>query len=163
MGNQFLGAILNHWTFSGLTTFNTGTPYGVSFDTHGKDYTGSQNEGPRVDQVSNPNVNVPAGYIFNPNAFAPPPLTPGTPQIGNLGNNPFTLPGWEDWDMAFRKFIPVGFNEGSGLSIQVQAYNVFNHPQFTSFGTSLTSPSSFGLATGTNEGRILAFDFRYSF
>jgi hypothetical protein len=163
VGNNFAGAVLNHWTFAGLTTLNSGTPYDVSFNTQGNDYTGSRSEGVRVNQVSNPFSNVPAGYIFNPAAFAAPPLTPGTAQIGNLGVNPFTLPGWQDWDMSFTKLIPVGFTEGSGLSLQVQAYNVFNHPQFTSFGTSISSSSSVGRPTDTNEARILAFTLRYSF
>jgi hypothetical protein len=159
VSNNFAGAVVNHWTFAGLYTYATGAPYGVSFSTNGVDYTGSTNEGTRIDEVSNPFVNVPAGMIFNPSAFA----APAVGDIGNLGSNPFTYPGYWDADMALTKFIPVGFNEGSGLSIQVQAYNVFNHAQFNGFGTNISTTSSVGRATGAGEARVLAFNFRYTF
>ena len=67
------------------------------------------------------------------------------------------------------KFIPL-FGERRGLRIQVQAYNVFNHPEFNSAGTGLqwdalgnqTSVSA-GIFNGTLPARILAFGARLEF
>ena len=163
VGNNLAGAVLNHWTFAGLATVTTGAPFGPSFNTGGVDYTGSTSEGPRPQQVSNPLANIPAGDIFNPAAFVPPTALAGSATgIGNVGSNPFTYPGYWDADMSITKFIPVGFTEGSGFSLQVQAYNVFNHAQFNGFGTNLNN-AGYGVATGTQEARILAFNLRYSF
>jgi len=160
VGSNLAGAVLNHWTFAGLASFTTGAPYGVGFKSNG-DNTGSTNEGARVVEVSNPLANVPTGAILNVSAFQSPAAN-GTVNLGNLGSNPFNYPGYWDADMALTKFIPVGFTEGSGFSLQVQAYNVFNHPQFNGWDTTITD-STFGHATGTQEARILAFNLRYSF
>ncbi|HKV46819.1 MAG TPA: TonB-dependent receptor [Candidatus Acidoferrales bacterium] len=83
--NAFLGFALDHWTFSGLTTLQTGAPYTVSYS--GGDITGSGSEGPRpnyaggVTNVAAINSGSCTGwgapgagikYIFNPCAFTGP-------------------------------------------------------------------------------------------
>jgi hypothetical protein len=84
--------------------------------------------------------------------------------IGNLGVNPFSFPMYQDWDMTLEKFIPVGLDRESGFRFQLEAFNVFNHPQFTSFGTTTTSTSSFGKPTGDGPGpRVLSLNLRFEF
>lgn len=83
--NAFLGFALDHWTFSGLTTLQTGAPYTVSYS--GGDITGSGSESPRPNYtggIKDLNAinsgsckgwgSAGAGikYIFNPCAFAAP-------------------------------------------------------------------------------------------
>jgi hypothetical protein len=160
VGNSLAGAVLNHWTFSGLTSYTAGAPFSPSFTTSGKDYTGSASETPLLNVVSNPLENVPAGKLLNPAAFATPLV--GSGDIGNRGTNAYTYPGYTDWDMSFTKFIPVGFTEGSGFSLQVQGFNVFNHPQFTGFGTNWSN-GNFGEPTATAPARVIALNVRYQF
>jgi hypothetical protein len=162
VGNRLVGAVLNHWTYSGLVTVTSGAPYTPGFiNFFGTDYTGSANESARLVQTGNALANVPAGDIFNPNAFTEP-AGNGTVQLGNVGTNPLTLPGYWDADMTVQKFIPVGFSEGSGFSIQAQAYNVFNHPQFVGYGTNINLGGA-AAPSSTNEARILSFNLRYQF
>ena len=66
--------------------------------------------------------------------------------------------------MALAKFIPLGFEKSNGLQIQIQAFNVFNHPQFTSWNTNFTnSAKQFGIPTADNNARILSLNIRYQF
>src|SRR6185437_1401058 len=46
--NKLLAGFINDWTFSGLTTFTVGSPYGVGFNGGGVDFTGSSSEGARI-------------------------------------------------------------------------------------------------------------------
>jgi hypothetical protein len=68
------------------------------------------------------------------------------------------------------KFVPIGLGEGRGLRISVQAYNVFNHPEYNGVGSTLqydangnqTSLTA-GVLNGTLPARILAFGARVQF
>jgi len=118
-------------------------------------------------------ANVPAGYFYNPAAFAPPVLgsTVTKPVLGNLGGGSgvMSYPHVTNVDATMAKFIPL-FGERRGLRIQVQAYNAFNHTEFNSAGTGLqwdangiqTSVSA-GIFNGTLPARILAFGARLEF
>ena len=174
LGNEFVSTILDNWTFSGLTTFISGAPIMPSFSAKGGyDVTGSSNEAPRLNLVGNPKANVPAGYIFNPGAFAPPTVGSaagcGASCLGNMGVNPFYGAGTNNWDLTMEKFIPIK-SERRGFRIQVQAFNAFNHPQFDAQNTTgqfdskgALSNSQFGKATGTTGYRIMSFNLRFEF
>jgi hypothetical protein len=157
--NAWANAVVGNWTFSGLTSLNAGFPFGFGYNGFGVDFTGSQNEGARANLVGNPLVGAPAGSIFNVNAIAKPAV--GT--LGNQGNNPFVMPGNQNWDMTLSKFIPVGLDRESGLTLQVQAFNVFNHAEFTNWGSNINSPSNFGKPTGDLGARVLALNLRFAF
>jgi len=159
-GNKLLGAVADDWTFSGLTSFITGAPFSPTFTTGGADITGSGNETARLNVVGNPMVNVPSGSIFNPAAFTAPLANSG--DVGNLGVNALSQPGYQDWDMAITKFIPVGLEKGSGFSVQLQAFNVFNHAQFSTFANNVSN-SNFGQATADTGARVMALNLRFTF
>ena len=62
------------------------------------------------------------------------------------------------------------FGEKRGIRLQVQAYNVFNHPEFNSVGTSIQwdatgkrNSIADGIFNGTLPARILAFGARFEF
>jgi hypothetical protein len=84
---------------------------------------------------------VPGGRLVNRNAFS---IPPGTSQQGSLGRNVIRgLPAWQV-DMAVRR----EFNLPERVTIQfrAEAFNIFNHPNFGTINTSLTS-TTFGQAT----------------
>ena len=132
IGGKVLGAIVNHWTYSGLATFQTGAPLMIGLSAPAVDITGSGSEGARPNVVCNPTSGAPAGFMFNPACFTMPTpyTTAGLASIGNEGVNPVYSKGLNNWNMTLTKFIPIGLGEGRGFSVQVQAFNVFNHPQF---------------------------------
>jgi hypothetical protein len=61
---------------------------------------------------------------FNPSAFAVP--APG--QFGNAGRNILSGPGFAQVDLALQKSFQV--TERTKITLGVEAYNLFNHPNF---------------------------------
>ena len=176
MHSKLLGMFVDNWTLSGIFSVQSGAPFnpgGPNVNGTAPDYTGTPNVGARVNVVGDPFANVPAGYFYNPAAFAPPVLgsTVTKPVLGNLGGGSgvMSYPHVTNVDATMAKFIPL-FGERRGLRIQVQAYNAFNHTEFNSAGTGLqwdangiqTSVSA-GIFNGTLPARILAFGARLEF
>jgi outer membrane receptor protein involved in Fe transport len=94
--------------------------------------------------------------------------------VGSFGNAAPGLlrgPGLDNWDMAIKKQIPMHLGEGRFLSLRVEAYNVFNHTQFTAVNsaaqfnpvTGAQTNANFGAYTAAAPGRILSFSVRLQF
>ena len=173
--SKLLGALVDRWTISGVFSMQSGAPFNPGFSIVGTtpDYTGTPDVTARINVVGNPMANVPAGLYFNPAAFAPPAVgtTITKPVLGNLGGGSgvLSLPMITNWDATMSKFIPL-FGERRGLKIQVQAYNVFNHPEFNGVGTGLTFDANgnqtslaAGVFNSTLPARVLAFSARVEF
>jgi hypothetical protein len=162
MDNKFVGAVLDNWVISGINTFSTGSPFTPSFSTSPSlDITGSSSETPRINVVGgcNPKSNVPAGLFFNPACFSEPAV--GT--IGNAGVDIMTNPGINNWDATITKRVPLGKNEKRSMRFQLQAFNVFNHTQFSAVNSGFTyngaqtnTNLSIGKYTTALNGRILS-------
>jgi hypothetical protein len=77
--------------------------------------------------------------------------TPGT--FGNAGRNILTGPGFEDVDFAASKTTTVA--ERVSLQFRAEAFNLFNHPNFTQPANTFTA-ANFGqiLATRTARGDL---------
>ena len=135
---KLLGAIVNHWTFSGVASVQSGALYNPTFAFSSgtvPSYTGTSAVTARMVVVGDPYANVPSGSFFNPSAFALPALgtsSPTTPILGNMGGGGglLELPHVTNIDMTVSKFIPV-FSERRGFKIMVQAYNVLNHTEYS--------------------------------
>jgi len=177
---KYLGAITDHWTYSGVVVFSSGGPFnpGCGFASGTQpDYTGTPDVGARCNVVGNPYANVPAGAYFNPAAFALPALgtvSPATPQLGDLGGGVGVLsyPHYTNFDMTLVKRIPIGKSERRGLELQVQAYNVFNHTEISGLNTGIQfnpannavlNPLQAGTISGTLPNRVLAFGIRFDY
>jgi hypothetical protein len=162
LNNRFVAAVMDHWALSGITTFSTGAPFTPSFSTSPSlDITGSASETPRINVVSgcNPKTGVAAGLFFNPACFSEPAV--GT--IGDAGVNIMTNPGLNNWDNTLSKNVPLGKDEKRSLRLQLQAFNTFNHTQFSSVNSGFTFNAaqantnlSIGKYTGAQSGRILS-------
>jgi hypothetical protein len=162
MNNKFVGAVLDNWTLSGDSVFSSGSPFTPSFSTSPSlDITGSSSETARINVVGgcNPKSNVPAGLFFNPACFS----EPGVGTIGNAGVDIMTNPGINNWDGTITKRVPLGSNEKRSMRLQLQAFNVFNHTQFSAVNSGYTYNAastntnlSIGKYTAAQNGRILS-------
>jgi Carboxypeptidase regulatory-like domain len=125
--------VLGGWQFSGITSFQTGTPYSVLFSTV-SDNAGLGNgvgSAARADIVGDPFSGIPKapvesfGPAFgNPDAFvAPRGLT-----VGNSGRNVLTNPHRTNFDMALFKHFAI--TEHAGFEFRAEAFNIFNHTQW---------------------------------
>jgi len=127
-----LSPVIDGWNISGITTAISGAPFTPGFSTtNGLDITGSPNEGARIDVVGDPFKNVPAGLYFNPAAFSRPAV--GT--IGNAGTNIIYGPGYVNYDLTLAKTIPIGLSEKRAIKLKLEAFNAFNHTQFSGINT----------------------------
>ena len=93
-----------------------------------------------VDYTGDPNVPFPDRPHFNLAAFRMP--APNG-SIGNFGNSPVGLlrhPSWHQFDLTLSRRFPITFagRKNSGITIRIEAYNVFNEVQFTNLNAAYT-------------------------
>jgi len=137
------------WMVSGVVTIASGHPFSMNYNLF-DDYSGSGSSADRPDIVGTPQYNYSNPALFlNLNTFAMPctPLpqvpapnqhlgfafdtcTPGTRHFGNLGRNALMGPNYRNFDLALSKETKI--TERLKLVFRVDAYNLFNHPNFAS-------------------------------
>jgi len=117
-------ALVGGWRLSSTFITQSGNPFTV-IDTKNNSYSQCGNGCvvyPNV--IGNPFANVPAGYFFNPAAFAQP--APGT--FGNEGRNSLVGPRLTVMNLSLGK--QFHFGERFGLELRADFVNALNHPSF---------------------------------
>jgi hypothetical protein len=161
--NAFKRVLLGGWQFAGITDITSGQPVARVGLASAQPQTGITGFYPNV--VSDPNAGLagtidPTGlpYIFDPNAFA-------TPPAGTYGNAPRAfarLFGRNQTNFTLTKNIYFDKEQGVRLQLRAEAFNVFNHTQFTGVGTVLGA-SDFGRPTGARLPREFQFGAKLYF
>jgi len=148
-------ALLDGWQFSGITTFQSGTPFSVinggsSLGISVLDNAGVANgagAGSYPDVVGRVRAPLPTGVerlnpqsigplLYNPAAFAAPQgLT-----FGNAGRNYLNNPHRLNFDMSLFKNFKV--TERTNLEFRAEAFNIFNHTQFRIYNPNLGNTAS---------------------
>jgi hypothetical protein len=166
--NRFTSLLVNNWEFAPLVHIVSGAPVNVtaavdnSFTDIGQD---RPNLVPGVPVYLNQPLRSGTGVAnrgwLNPAAFAqvtagcPTPLSPvtcaGYGTYGNIGRNAFRGPTDTQFDAQISRIFPIW--ETLNMTLRLEAFNVLNHPIFSTPTTGLTS-STFGqisaLASNTN-------------
>ncbi len=165
--NAFIRIVGDGWSLSGISQFVSGTPAAISFTTvQGTDLTGG-GDGQRVMVVGDPNANGSTfNAWFNPAAFA---LPPGN-SSGNASKNSVRNPGVNNNDMVAAKRFSFK-SEQRYIQFRWEAYNVFNHTQYSAINTAakydLTTGAqtnaAFGQVTATRTPRIMQGVLRFVF
>jgi hypothetical protein len=177
-------SLLDGWQISGLTRFQSGAPYSVGFSVPNignQQLTGSYTEGARIQIVGDPLANTSGDPYnrINAAAFAPP--QPGNIGLG-AGVNYLTGPGINNTDLSVQKTFQI--TERKSLQLRGDAFNVFNHTQFSGYNTTvnfsgLTNPTvtnlflkpngtindlnGFGTVSGARDPRIMQLVMRFVF
>jgi len=177
------GNLLGGWQVSAVANVHSGLPFTpvLAFDNAdlqslvvserpdvaGNPYAGVCPNGARVGTPS---------CWFNPSAFS----VPGPGEFGNAGRNSLRGPAFAEFDLALQKAFQ--FTEGLRITFGAEAYNLFNHPNF-SVPSNTQSPLTLGgngdavfagptgkladnvgrIFTTVGGGRQLQLDVRFTF
>lgn len=177
-GKKFAGTInraadiaVGGWQLSGITTFQTGFPFGIN----GSDPLGLLDSGQnRANYTLGCNIHGSLTKPFqrlNPNCFSNPALG----EYGNTSRNFLRQPGINNFDMAIGK--DFSFTERLHFLFKMDTFNTFNHHQYGgdvgglivagSGGNAEISngvgSSTFGQITGASSSRILQFSGKITF
>jgi hypothetical protein len=151
--NRLMRGVFGGWQYSGITEIQTGDPtflVGPNYDNAGVanyNSTGSYvDKAPGIsDNVSHfSGSRIQAGIygplLFNPSAFnMPQGLT-----FGDEGRNSLSMPRTSNFDMGLFKHFPI--KEKTTIEFRTEAFNVFNHPEFT--GINNSAPDCYGANDG---------------
>jgi hypothetical protein len=150
---KFARLFADGWQWSGITTYQSGTPFSVINNAGSAgigvlDNAGVANgigAGSFPDLAVGPVAGKPAAgnnsssfgpLLGNPNAFvAPRGLT-----FGDAGRNVFNNPSRINFDMSLLKHFPI--HEGSEVEFRLEAFNIFNHTQFRLYNPDLGNTGS---------------------
>lgn len=137
-GPKWLSYITDNYQLSGISNFMTGAPLGdymangssLALWVPGNQLTGSNDWG-----------KLPPAWLGvdkNGNLMLP---TIGRPFTGSRGD--LRGGGLQNWDMSLFKNIPLGSSEQRYLQLRLEAFNVFNHPNFEDkyMSSNLTLPT----------------------
>jgi hypothetical protein len=170
-----LHSLLGGWQISDLTGYQTGTPFSIA-NTTNTDNAGTGNTissaGPSYPDIigpihGKPAIRHPSGVqgprLYNSDAFGPPQgLT-----YGNAGRNVLNLPARTNFDMGLFKNFAI--HEAMHFEFRAEAFNVFNHTQWSGVDTSACygadncSASTFLTATSAHNARILQLAGKFVF
>jgi hypothetical protein len=149
------GKLLGGWQLSGIVTMQTGLPIDpvLNLDQAGVGSTARQRPqvvgSPFLDRGTR-NVN----EWFNPADFVLPAL--GT--FATTSRNFLSAPGTNNWDMSMYKTFTL--HERANLQLRADAFNPWNHTEFSTVGTNYSSPSTFGKITAAKNARNLMIGLR---
>jgi len=136
-GPKWLSYITDNFQLSGITQFETGTPFDLNngFSFPPGSITGSDQYGA-----------IP--YYYNVDASG----NPLIPTIGAPGRGTrdfFQNGGMQNWDLSLFKNIPMGKNEERYIQLRLETYNAFNHPNFNdkNYGANWGGPWAYANAT----------------
>jgi outer membrane receptor protein involved in Fe transport len=184
----FKGGILNGWSLSGITTFQTGFPIRITsdadnelmnsfdfelpgeplqlskFKTNNPNTVGCASEtGPTDPTHSGAPCSPVTNQFFDPNIFTED--TDAFPSI--LGTIPDTKrtvccgPHISNTDLAILKLIPI--NENKRMEFRAEFFNIFNHTQFLNPDGNSSDGSQFGQLTETRDPRLVQFALKFYF
>jgi hypothetical protein len=164
--------LLEGWQLSTIATARSGIPFTVQdgFDRVGLDNPAGQ-PGERPNLVPGRSSNPKLGQVsqwFDPSAFA----LQGAGYIGDLGRNTLVGPKFFQLDLALGKTTRV--TENVNLEFRIEAFNLFNHPnfglpdQFLFTGidqndSGIPNPNAGRITNTVSSARQLQFAFRVRF
>ena len=145
-------AVIDGWKLSGITTQMSGAPTAVTLALqtgNPQNWSGSPTatgvDAPRVLLIANPTIPKSDRTFernFNTGAFAIPPQG----SFGNASKYSFRGPGINNFDISiFKDFRPT---ERVLTQFRAEAYNIFNHTQFSSLDTTARFDNRPGAAYG---------------
>jgi hypothetical protein len=161
LGTGWAKKVVGGWSLSGVTNFATGLPVSLSENDDNSliganaiplDVPNFSGGGP-VLADTNPRHGNP---YFNTSLFS----NENLGQLGNSRKRFFHGPGLNNWNMALLKATRI--TESKELQLRFEAFNLFNHAQFTNPSGEINS-STFGVVTSARSPRIMQVGAKFLF
>ncbi len=176
--NEFVDKFVKGWQISGISSFQTGQPFSVTYSAPGSpvgQVSGRANVIPGVPLYP---AHKTLSQWFNPAAFTAPPCynangtfactswTSSMPtsyaSYGTSGYDMLRGPGYQDWDMSLQK--NVQWHEPYNVQLRADSFNVFNHPDFSAPNAAISNTSTVGTITSDSyEPRTVEFAMKFNF
>ncbi|HEY2457707.1 MAG TPA: carboxypeptidase-like regulatory domain-containing protein [Candidatus Acidoferrum sp.] len=181
-------AVVGGWQVSGVTTFQSGTPFSIFDSGAGTAFLGAGST-PLLGAELAPGASVSGGYTsggihqrlngyVNINNFTTAPILAANQAtcdnfngdtnycvtgFGNLGRNIYRGPHQQNWDFSLIKNFHL--TERQSLKFTTDFFNIWNHTNFANpVSTDVESPGNFGVITSTKGvPRLIQFSLRYAF
>lgn len=174
--NRLLREALGGWQINAIATFETGAPTTVW-----NGYTSSYDSMGDV-PIRTCNGNLPRGQrmftsYFDTSCYTEPAASTDPSLIaqgitnfavtrGNESRNSLTGPGISNWDMGLQKAFGL-MSEKRKLVLRADAFNVFNHTQWSSIDNyddrQVNAQSEFGWVTGARPARRIQLNLKFVF
>jgi hypothetical protein len=155
--SSITNALVSGWRFNAIAVAQSGLPFTVTINGTSTN-TGAASS--RVNRVAGASVYPASRTVplwFNPAAFVAPPAF----LYGAEPRNSLRGPRETNFDMSLEKQTPLP--REMALLFRVEAFNIFNHPQFV-IPASIINASGVGAITATsNSARQLQGSVRFSF
>ena len=179
--------LLAEWAISGITIFQSGTPFSVTDSAAGTAFLGPGLASATLGAQLAPGGSIGAGTTsgdihsridgyLNPSNFTTAPFAdptldcPDDPTqagcttaFGNLGRNIYRGPHQQNWDFSLIKNFRL--TERQSLRFTADFFNIWNHTNFASPAfNDVENPGAFGKIFSTvGTPRLIQFQLRYSF
>ena len=169
--------LLANWSISGITIFQSGTPFSVTDSAAGSAYLGPGLASATLGAQLAPGGSISAGKTsgdihsrlngyLNINNFVPAPVAypgAGVTAFGDLGRNIYRGPFQQNWDFSLIKHFRL--TESQDLRFTADFFNIWNHANFASPSLNdVENPAAFGRITSTvGTPRLIQLSLRYAF
>lgn len=168
---NFVGKVLGGWQASGVITMQSGLPFTITtsnFDPSGLGNNPALVAGNRPFLYCDPNSNAPHTFsnwilpLSDPNS-----CYRANPTAAINGNVPGTSPrgavnGPPTYRVDFTMSKNIRFGENYRLQLRAEAFNVFNHTNFRTFVTNVTT-AGFGSVTAVRDPRTMQLGIKFNF
>jgi hypothetical protein len=162
-------ALFSNWQASGIVTAMSGAPIDILDSGAGTLYYGAGGAArPNWALGQSATSNIPAGYFFNPFAFARPTVLSGRPipssngtaiagatgtDFGNVGRNVLRGPKQTNVDFSIIKRFHI--SESKNIEFRAEFFNLLNHVNLANPISNLNAFASSGGSINSNTGRII--------
>jgi len=171
--------LLGNWQLGTIITSMSGLPIDIVDTGSGSFYglSGGSTVLARPNLVGDPKSNIPAGYFFNPLAFARPVIAAGAvipssggkaiagavgTDIGNVGRNILRGPHQNNVDFSIIKRFRL--SESQNIEFRSELFNFFNTVNYANPISDLNAGSRFGqIISSSNNPRLVQFALKFNF
>jgi hypothetical protein len=165
--HDFAGKALGGWEISGIVTFQTGLPFsplGANYDAAGLGNIPAIIAGNRPNTLCDPNAGAPHTFeqYFVSTCFQTNPTTGTIPgnNVNTGGRGTIDGPPTKRVDFSLFKNIQIG--ESVTLQLRGEAFNIFNHTNFRTITSTITS-ATYGQVTAVRDPRTIQIGAKLSF